>query len=103
MRILQQWHDDHGGGATLENSSAHRRGYARSIGRQSVPLWYTSAHLAGCETGLKTHVGRGIMTETQGGQAKPDQPPAPSGQAESFWGKRSNRLDDWLAIEPDGT
>ncbi len=29
--------------------------------------------------------------------------PASSGRAESFWGKLTDRLDDWLKIEPDGT
>ena len=29
--------------------------------------------------------------------------PAGSGRAEAFWGRLSDRLDDWLAIEPDGS
>ncbi len=29
--------------------------------------------------------------------------PAPSGRTEAFWGELTNQLDDWLAIEPDGT
>jgi nicotinate dehydrogenase subunit B len=32
-----------------------------------------------------------------------EQNPAPSGRTEAFFGKLTTRLDDWLAIEPDGT
>ncbi len=40
----------------------------------------------------------------QTGQAKPEEnkSQASSGRAESFWGKLTTRLDDWLHIEPDG-
>ena len=31
------------------------------------------------------------------------QNPAPSGRTEAFFGRLTNQLDDWLAIEPDGT
>ncbi len=34
---------------------------------------------------------------------KDEQNPAPSGRSEAFFGKLTTRLDDWLAIEPDGT
>jgi CO/xanthine dehydrogenase Mo-binding subunit len=33
----------------------------------------------------------------------PRNTPAGSGRAESFWGQLTDRLDDWLAIQPDGT
>jgi nicotinate dehydrogenase subunit B len=33
----------------------------------------------------------------------PRHTPVGSGRAESFWGQLTDRLDDWLAIEPDGT
>jgi nicotinate dehydrogenase subunit B len=36
------------------------------------------------------------------GNAQPGQAPASSGRLESFWGKLTDRLDDWLRIEPDG-
>src|SRR5215468_3737279 len=39
------------------------------------------------------------MTNQQG----QSQNPASSSAAESFFGKRSNQIDDWLAIDPDGT
>lgn len=41
----------------------------------------------------------------QTGQAKQEEnkSQASSGRAESFWGKLTTRLDDWLRIEPDGT
>lgn len=32
-----------------------------------------------------------------------EQSPAPSVRTEAFFGELTNRLDDWLAIEPDGT
>lgn len=35
--------------------------------------------------------------------AKVEQTPAASGRREAFWGDLTDRLDDWLAIEPDGT
>ncbi len=38
-----------------------------------------------------------------GQKAAQGQAPASSGRAESFWGKLTDRLDDWLRIEPDGT
>src|SRR5215471_12793481 len=40
--------------------------------------------------------------QTQSGQGRPGQSQPSSGQAESFFGKQSSHLDDWLAIEPDG-
>jgi nicotinate dehydrogenase subunit B len=43
------------------------------------------------------------MTENQGPQAKNERNPQPSGRTEAFWGKLTDRLDDWLAIEEDGT
>src|SRR5512146_1484944 len=45
------------------------------------------------------------MMADQTGQARPEEKkkPASSGRAESFWGKLTTRLDDWLHIEPDGT
>ncbi len=36
-------------------------------------------------------------------EGKGQQKPAPSGRTEAFFGQLTNRLDDWLAIEPDGT
>lgn len=42
--------------------------------------------------------GRRFGQEKEGGQS-----PAPSGRTEAFWGELTNRLDDWLTFEPDGT
>jgi CO/xanthine dehydrogenase Mo-binding subunit len=41
------------------------------------------------------------MTENQNWPSQGQR--AGSGRAESFWGRLSDRLDDWLAFEPDGT
>ncbi len=43
------------------------------------------------------------QNKPSGQNAGPSQAPASSGRAESFWGKLTDRLDDWLRIEPDGT
>jgi nicotinate dehydrogenase subunit B len=47
------------------------------------------------------------MMEKRNRQSRPEkrqeQNPAPSGRTEAFFGQLTNRLDDWLAIEPDGT
>lgn len=47
------------------------------------------------------------MTRKRGRPARPEQrteqSPAPSVRTEAFFGTLSKRLDDWLAIEPDGT
>ena len=36
-------------------------------------------------------------------EERQEQNPVPSGGADAFFGKQSKQLDDWLAIEPDGT
>src|SRR5512139_2907260 len=47
-----------------------------------------------------------MMAEQRGSnggrQDQPGQMPPPSGRTEAFWGRLSDQLDDWLAIEPDG-
>ncbi len=43
------------------------------------------------------------QNKPSGQSAGQSQAPASSGRAESFWGKLTDRLDDWLRIEPDGT
>jgi len=47
------------------------------------------------------------MMTAQRGSSRPEenqgQTPLPSGRTEAFWGRLTDRLDDWLAIEPDGT
>ena len=47
-----------------------------------------------------------MMTEQRGSSRLEEnrgQTPPPSGRTEAFWGRLTDRLDDWLAIEPDGT
>ena len=81
----------------------------RGAGREPLPLRNACAHLAGGETSGGIDVGRsrGMMTKPPRGASGPQErnrgAASGSGRAEAFMGQLTNRLDDWLRFQPDGT
>src|SRR5581483_3218511 len=93
MRLLHQRHAHQRRRALAAQRASQRRTNPRRARTKFVSLWRASPHPAR-RAACRRNVSRGIMaSETW---------QASSGGADAFFGKRSDQLDDWLTIEPNG-